>query len=128
MRFRAILVLCLALPLPIVAQSRRFEVTIAAPIEGPITGRLIVALSKTKEPEPRLAVSPSGPALFAVDLDQAAPGRPIAVDEKSLGYPVGLAEIPAGDYFVQAVVNVYHEMHRADGHTIWVPFNDGRIE
>jgi hypothetical protein len=30
-----------------------------------------------------------------------------------------LREVPAGDYYAQALVNVYTEFHRADGHTIW---------
>src|SRR5581483_10947302 len=36
------------------------------------------------------------------------------------GYPLrNLADLPAGDYYVQAFINVYTEFHRADGHTIW---------
>jgi hypothetical protein len=27
--------------------------------------------------------------------------------------------LPPGDYFVQALLNVYTEFHRADGHVIW---------
>jgi hypothetical protein len=34
--------------------------------------------------------------------------------------------VPAGKYWVQAIINVYQRVTRADGHTIWVPFNDGR--
>jgi hypothetical protein len=30
-----------------------------------------------------------------------------------------LKAIPAGDYYVQALVNVYTQFHRSDGHTIW---------
>ena len=38
----------------------------------------------------------------------------------TLGYPLrSLKDIPAGDYYVQALVNVYTEFHRADGHVIW---------
>ncbi|MEX2283797.1 MAG: alpha/beta hydrolase-fold protein, partial [Gemmatimonadota bacterium] len=35
---------------------------------------------------------------------------------------------PAGDYFVQAVINVYEQARRSDGHTIWVKLNDGQQE
>lgn len=39
-----------------------------------------------------------------------------------LGYPVrSLKEIPPGGYYVQALLNVYTEFHRADGHVIWAP-------
>ena len=27
--------------------------------------------------------------------------------------------MPAGDYYVQALLNIYTEFHRADGHVIW---------
>jgi hypothetical protein len=69
-----------------------------------------------------------GPAAFGIDLDQLQPGQTTLVDNKALGYPVSLAEVPAGDYYVQAVVNVYTQVHRADGHTIWIRDNDGRAE
>jgi len=42
------------------------------------------------------------------------------IDADTLGYPLkSLREIPAGDYYVQALVNVYTEFRRSDGHTIW---------
>ena len=45
---------------------------------------------------------------------------PAVIDAGTLGYPLkSLKELPAGEYYVQALVNVYTEFHRADGHTIW---------
>jgi len=109
------------------AQAPRFEVVVSSEVRSePVTGRLILVVAKTREPEPRYQVSPSGAAMFAVDLDQVAAGRISTIDTTSLGYPGGLADLPEGKYWVQAVVNVYHRVSRADGHTIWVPFNDGR--
>ena len=47
-------------------------------------------------------------------------GTAAVIDETTPGYPVtSLRELPAGDYFVQALANVYTEFHRSDGHTIW---------
>jgi hypothetical protein len=100
----------------------------AAAHAAPITGRLILIVSKTAQPEPRMLVSPSGPAVFGVDLDQVRPGQATIVDKAAVGYPQALDALPAGDYFVQAVIDVYTQVHRADGHTIWVRMNDGRIE
>ena len=31
-----------------------------------------------------------------------------------------MSEIPPGEYFVQAMVNVYSEFKRADGHVVWM--------
>jgi len=109
--------------------SPRFEMSYASAAHaGPITGRLILVLSKTERPEPRLAVSPLGPAIFGVDVEQLRPGQTAVVDDSTLGYPQRLKELPPGDYFAQAVLHVYTQVRRKDGHTIWVHMNDGRRE
>lgn len=114
---------------PAPAQAPQFEVTFPAAVhDGPLTGRLVLMISKQERPEPRLALSPRGAAIYGLDIEQLAPGRPAILTEAALGYPVQLSELPAGDYFVQAVINVYERVSRADGHTIWVPMNDGQIE
>lgn len=111
------------------AQSARFEVTVASSADAqPLTGRLVVAVSKQEKPEPRLSISPRGPALFAIDLDQLTPGHAAVVDNSAASYPMQLSEVPPGDYYVEAVVNVYQQFHRADGHNIWVHMGDGRVE
>ena len=56
------------------------------------------------------------------------PGRRRRSTQVALGYPTSLADLPPGDYFAQAVINVYEQVHRADGKTIWVHMNDGTIE
>jgi hypothetical protein len=128
-RFWAILT-CSVLPAGhAFAQAPRFEVVVpAATRQAPLTGRLVLVIAKRETPEPRLTISPSGPALFAVDLEQLPAGRPAVIDGGALGYPRPLAELAPGDYFVQAAINVYEEARRADGHRIWVHFNDGRQE
>ena len=48
------------------------------------------------------------------------PGDSAVIDETVLGYPLkSLQEIPAGDYYVQALFNIYTEFRRSDGHVIW---------
>jgi hypothetical protein len=61
-------------------------------------------------------------ALEIVDIGLAFP------HQDDLGYPVSLAQLPAGDYYAQAIVNVYEPIKRTDGKTIWVHFNDGSQE
>jgi hypothetical protein len=104
-------------------QETKFEVTFGAGLHsGPITGRVFVAVSKAEAPEPiRQIGSWNGQTpFFATDVDQLAPGRPAILDSHALGFPANsLKEVPAGDYYVQAILNVYTEFHRADGHTMW---------
>ncbi|MBX6330637.1 MAG: hypothetical protein IRY91_02190 [Gemmatimonadaceae bacterium] len=114
---------------PAAAASPRFTITFSAAAHpGPITGRLILIIAKSNTPEPRLAVSPTGPAIFGIDLDQLRPGETAIIDDKAASSPMALSELPPGDYYVQAVINVYEQVHRADGHTLWVHLNDGTIE
>lgn len=119
----------LAFGAPAAAQGRRFEVTIAPSAHaGPLTGRLVIAVAKQEQPEPRLTISPRGPAVFAIDVNALEPGRVAVVDTTALGYPASIAELAPGTYFVQAVVNVYEPVHLADGHALWLHMNDGTIE
>jgi len=130
----ALALACLALAAPSRAVAARvvpprFTVTLAPSAGGkPITGRLIVILSTRAQPEPRLTASPTSAALVALDVDQLRPGASVVLDERAFAYPGPLASLPAGDYYAQAVINVYEPVHRADGHTIWVHMNDGHIE
>jgi hypothetical protein len=113
----------------VTAQTNRFEIDVSPTIQsGPVTGRLVLVVSKSAQAEPRLLIGPQGPAMFAVDIEQLAPGQRAVIDQTSLGYPGPLATLPAGEYTVQAVINVYDQIRRADGHMVWLPMNDGTQE
>ena len=106
------------------ARGPRFEISFPASAHGqPIAGRVFVVVTDTNKPEPILQAgswelrSP----FFGADVSQLKPGAEAVIDAKTPGYPLkSLRHIPAGDYYVQALVNVYTECHRSDGHTIWV--------
>lgn len=111
------------------APATRFEISFPSSAHaGPITGRLVLIIGTKAQPEPRLLISPRGPALFAIDIDQLKPNATAVIDDSALGYPMALSALPPGDYFAQAVINVYEQVHRADGKTVWLPMNDGNIE
>jgi len=100
----------------------RFEISYAASVEaGPIDGRVLLVLASRNEREPRFQVGRglTSQPLFGVDVEGLAPDRPAVIDASTRGWPVeSLEGIPAGDYWVQAVLNVYTTFTRADGHTI----------
>jgi Putative esterase len=89
----------------------------------PLTGRIFVVLSKKDSPEPRFQASNwrnSETPFFALDVDQMKPGQIAVINAAATGYPLqNMKDVPPGDYFVQAVANVYTQFHRSDGHTIW---------
>ena len=107
----------------------RFEVSFAPDLhDGPLTGRLFLAFSRTAEAEPRIAAYNSARQrdgrvpFFAADVTGVAPGEAMLIDSGAVGYPyTRLGELPPGDYRVQALVHVYTEYRRQDGHVIWAP-------
>jgi hypothetical protein len=105
------------------APPLRFSITIPSAVRSAsLTGRVFVVLARDSTPEPRLAMGSltQTTPFFGVDVADLPAGQPAVIDDTTLGYPVSsLRGIPAGDYYVQAVVNVYTEFHRSDGHTIW---------
>src|SRR5439155_3200528 len=64
--------------------------------------------------------------MFGVDVDQWAPASVARVDAKTIGFPVkSLNELPAGDYTVQAVLNIYETFHLGNGKTVKLPPDKG---
>ena len=89
----------------------------------PITGRLIIAVAQKGSPEPRTTIGIYGPAIFGRDVSGLRPGESAVVDTQSNGFPVPLSRLAPGTYFVQALLVRYDQVHRADGHTLWVPIH-----
>ncbi len=91
----------------------------------PVDGRLLLILSTDDEREPRFQVSGDTTRtmqLFGIDVEGLAPGAVAVVGEEAFGHPVRrLADVPAGDYFVQAVLHRYDTFARGDGHTVVLP-------
>ena len=48
------------------------------------------------------------------------------IDDTVVGWPArSLKDIPAGDYYVQALLNRYETFRRSDGHTVKMPMDQG---
>jgi len=105
------------------AQETKFEISFSSTSHaGPITGRVFVALARAESPAPVLQIGSwdSQTPFFAADIDQLPAGGVAVIDPGSPGFPAhSLNEVPAGNYYAQAILNVYTQFHRADGHVIW---------
>lgn len=87
----------------------------------PITGRVYVMISEDDRREPRLQVRTHGVPFFGRDVTELEPEEPVVIDEEVFGYPIeSIKNIPPGEYYVQAFLNIYTEFKRADGHTVWM--------
>jgi hypothetical protein len=94
----------------------------------PLDGRLLLMISTDETNEPRFQISdsPRTQQIFGIDVEGLAPGREAIVDGSVLGYPRdSLADIPAGTYTVQALLNRYETFHRADGRVLKLPPDQG---
>jgi hypothetical protein len=97
-------------------------------------GRVLLLVSNDASEEPRMqiSISPSSQQVFGLTVDGLRPGEAVSfgsptantsrVVSKIEGYPHrSLTDMPAGDYTVQAVLNVYQTFHRSDGKTVKLP-------
>ena len=118
----AVVVLFHAVVCSVAWADARFEISYDKSVHsGPITGRMILVIARAQTPEPRFQIGPNATPIFGVDVDAAQPGQASIIDQTTFGHPVeSLAQLPAGDYFVQAVLNVYTKCQRSDGRTLWV--------
>jgi len=96
---------------------------------APLDGRVYVVISTTNDPEPRdqiLEIEVKSQQIFGIDVDALAPGQNAIISDDALGYPTAnFRALPAGDYWVQAVLNKYTTFHRSDGHTVKLPMDEG---
>ncbi len=106
--------------------AQRIEVTV--PSTRSLNGHLVLVFAKSDKPEPRMQLSETYDSAegFGVDAENLAPGSTLVVDAKTFGYPRrSIADLDAGDYYVQAVFNVYEQFHLASGKTVWLPPDKG---
>ncbi len=109
----------------------RFAISFpAARSARPVDGRVLLVISADGRTEPRMQSDQyranSTPPIFGVDVDGLQPGQTVVIDGAVTGWPArSLKGIPAGDYWVQALLNRYETFHRADGHTIKMPMDQG---
>lgn len=93
-----------------------------------LQGRLLLLLSTDDRDEPRMQIDPTADSqlVFGTDIEDLRE-RSLRVPAKAFtGYPIrALRDVPAGEYYVQAVLHRYETVHRSDGHTIRVPMDRG---
>ena len=100
----------------------------AAAHTGPVTGRAYLFIARTDRAEPRQQAGArrTSEPFFGVDVADLRPGQPVTFDKGVLGFPLeSLAQLPAGEYFVQGLLLPYTRFTRSDGHTIWAHMDAG---
>lgn len=122
MKTLRILVVSACLGLGSTVPAQRFEISFTDDVRATATtGRIYVMLAQSKRREPRFLIGRTGAPFFGVDIEKLRPGAKAIIDGDTLGSPIeSLRDLPSGEYFVQACLNVYTEFKRSDGHTVWL--------
>src|ERR1700677_3608845 len=75
-----------------------------------LDGRVLLLLSTDPSAEPRMQINDTmqSQIVFGTTVDALAPGQPVAITAEAAGYPLrSLSKLPPGDYYLQAVLNIY---------------------
>jgi hypothetical protein len=96
----------------------------------PLDGRIILLLSRDFTREPRTHVEPNeplaSPYIFGLNVEHLAAGHAVTLGDDVFGWPAAhLSALPAGEYFVQAVLNRYETFHMEDGRVLQLPPDRG---
>ena len=91
-------------------------------------GRLLLMLSTNNEDEPRFQIN-SGlttQVIFGMNVNEMAPNDEQTFDASGHGFPyASLAELPPGEYWVQALLHIYETFNLSTGHTVKLPMDNG---
>ena len=94
----------------------------------PLDGRLLLMLSKNNNAEPRFQIvdGPNTQLAFGIDVENWKAGSSKIFTAAAFGYPIlSLKDVPAGDYYVQALLHKYETFLRKDGHVVKLPMDRG---
>jgi S-formylglutathione hydrolase FrmB len=110
--------------------GERFEISFPREMSAvPLDGHVLLLISNNDEKEPRFQISfmvARSQQAFGVDVDGLQPGVPALIDASTVGYPAeSLNDVPAGDYWVQGLLNIYDTFHLGNGRTLKLPPDKG---
>lgn len=91
-------------------------------------GRLFLMLSNNDKDEPRFQISDGleTQLIFGIDVENMAPGQEINIGPEAFGFPINkLQDVPAGEYYIQALLNRYETYNLSTGHTVKLPPDRG---
>ena len=107
------------------AKAAVFEIKLPSSTPEPVyDGRLILIIAVEDDQEPRYQVNADFDAaqIFGVNVEQWQRGEVVRIDGQVLGFPARkLSDVPAGHYFVQAVLHKYDTFELGNGKTVKLP-------
>lgn len=105
------------------------QFSISFPNAEKIDGRLLLMLATNNEREPRFQISDGHDAqlVFGLDLDNwDGKSSKVMTDANTIGFPIeNLRDVPAGTYYVQALLHKYETFNLKNGKTVKLPMDRG---
>ena len=95
---------------------------------GDLDGRLLLMFAKNDKTEPRFQINDGlkSQLIFGLNVEAMSAGEQINFDNDVFGFPMpSLSDLKEGDYYVQALLNVYETFELASGHTVKLPMDNG---
>ncbi len=89
-----------------------------------LDGRLLLFIATDNKRQPIFQINDgtNTQQVFGIDVEGLKPGEKASLDGSVFGYPVqSLDELPAGEYWVQALLNKYDTFHLSNGHEVKLP-------
>lgn len=111
-----------------VASPAQFLVRFPAGKGAQYDGRLILMLAKNDKKEPRFQITdgPETQLAFGIDVENWKAEQIKAFNQGAFGYPIeSLKNVPAGEYFVQVLLDKYQTYHRSDGKVVKLGWDRG---
>ncbi|HUS87425.1 MAG TPA: alpha/beta hydrolase-fold protein [Bacteroidales bacterium] len=91
-------------------------------------GRLLLFLATNENPEPRFQTGAGyhSQQVFGIEVTGWKAGENKVIGSEVFGYPVcDLADLPPGEYWVQALLHKYETFNLSTGHTVKLPMDRG---
>jgi len=128
--FKLIIITLLTVSLGSCSQNNEIMIEVtydpALGTEG-FDGRLLIMITKDTITEPRFQINDTDQTgiIIGKDVQQWVPNTSISFSKQTLAYPIEtLADLEAGDYFVQALLHKYETFQLVNGHTVQVCSSD----
>lgn len=93
-----------------------------------VDGRLLLMLSNNTEAEPRFQINDGlkTQLIFGKNVEGLNPGETVTFTADDFGFPLeSMADVPKGQYNVQALLHVYETFNLSTGHTVKLPMDHG---
>jgi len=113
------------------SEKLSYAISVSFPKEASakaLDGRLLLMLSDNDEKEPRFQINDGlkTQLIFGMNVEDMVPNKIQIFDTEVFGFPYSsLANVPPGEYNVQALLHVYETFNLSTGHSVKLPMDNG---